>query len=54
MSRIKLLIIPFQQRIAFERTSTTTVDFSGQNSRLLMLDEMGNGIKTAATNGTGV
>ena len=36
----------------FERNSTTTVDFSGQSSRLLMLEEMGNSIKTAATNGT--
>lgn len=36
----------------FERSSSTTVDFSGQSSRLLMLEEMGNNIKTAATNGT--
>ena len=36
----------------FERNSTTTVDFSGQSSRLLMLEEMGNIIKTAASNGT--
>jgi hypothetical protein len=36
----------------FERNSTTTVDFSGQSSRLLMLEEMGNLIKTAANNGT--
>lgn len=36
----------------FERNSTTTVDFSGQSSRLLMLEEIGNIIKTAATNGT--
>jgi hypothetical protein len=36
----------------FERNSTTTVDFSGQSARLLMLEEMGNIIKTAATNGT--
>jgi hypothetical protein len=36
----------------FERSSTTTVDFSGQSSRLLMLEEMGAIIKTAATNGT--
>jgi hypothetical protein len=36
----------------FERSSKTTVDFSGQTSRLLMLEEMGNYIKTAATNGT--
>lgn len=38
----------------FERNSTTTIDFSGQSSRLLMLEEMGNYIKTAATNGTAV
>jgi hypothetical protein len=38
----------------FERNSTTTVDFSGQSSRLLMLEEMGANIKTAATNGTEV
>jgi hypothetical protein len=38
----------------FERSSNTTVDFSGQSSRLLMLEEMGNTIKTAATNGTEV
>ncbi len=36
----------------FERNSTTTVDFSGQSARLLMLEEMGNIIKTAATDGT--
>jgi hypothetical protein len=36
----------------FERNSTTSVDFSGQSSRLLMLEEMGNYIRTAATNGT--
>lgn len=36
----------------FERNSTTTVDFSGQSNRLLMLEEMGNVIKNAATNGT--
>ena len=36
----------------FERNSKTTVDFSGQSSRLLMLEEMGNLIKNAATNGT--
>ena len=36
----------------FERNSVTTVDFSGQSSRLSMLEEMGNYIKTAATNGT--
>ncbi len=38
----------------FERNSTTTVDFSGQSSRLLMLEEMGNVIKTAATNKTSI
>ncbi|MFT4983603.1 MAG: hypothetical protein ACI9Q9_000641 [Flavobacterium sp.] len=38
----------------FERSGYTTVDFSGQSSRLLMLEEMGNTIKTAATNGTEV
>ncbi|PWA08484.1 DUF4856 domain-containing protein [Flavobacterium laiguense] len=37
---------------AFERNAATTVDYSGQTSRLLMLDEMGNYFKTAATNGT--
>lgn len=36
----------------FERNSSTTVDFSGQSNRLLMLEEMGNVIKNAATNGT--
>ncbi|CAN1530754.1 Protein of unknown function DUF4856 [Flavobacteriaceae bacterium] len=36
----------------FERNAATTVDYSGQTSRLLMLDEMGNYFKTAATNGT--
>ncbi|MFT7164580.1 MAG: hypothetical protein ACI9CZ_001158, partial [Flavobacterium sp.] len=36
----------------FERNSTTTIDFSGQSIRLLMLEEMGNIIKTAATDGT--
>lgn len=36
----------------FERNAATTVDYSGQSSRLLMLDEMGNYFKTAATNGT--
>jgi hypothetical protein len=40
------------ENYTFERNSTTTVDFSGQSSRLLMLEEMGNYIKTAATNGT--
>lgn len=36
----------------FERNTATSVDFSGQTSRLLMLDEMGNYFKTAASNGT--
>ncbi|TRX32772.1 DUF4856 domain-containing protein [Flavobacterium sp. ZT3R18] len=36
----------------FERNSVTSVDYSGQSSRLLMLDEMGNYYKTAATNAT--
>lgn len=37
---------------SFERNSSTTVDFSGQSSRILMLDEMGNYIKAAGTNST--
>lgn len=32
----------------FERNATTTVDYSGQSSRLLMLEEMGNYIKNQA------
>lgn len=36
----------------FERNGATSVDYSGQTSRLLMLDEMGNYFKTSATNGT--
>ncbi|RTY95362.1 DUF4856 domain-containing protein [Flavobacterium sp. GT3R68] len=36
----------------FERNAVTSVDFSGQTNRLLMLDEIGNYIKTNATNGT--
>lgn len=36
----------------FERNSATSVDYSGQTSRLLMLDEIGNYFKTSATNGT--
>lgn len=36
----------------FERSGSTTVDFAGQTSRIMMLDEMGNYIKNAATNGT--
>ena len=35
----------------FERNSATTVDYSGQSSRLLMLDEMGNYIKNQAAAG---
>lgn len=35
----------------FERNTVTSVDFSGQSSRLLMLDEMGKYFSTAATNG---
>ncbi|EKT4501894.1 TPA: DUF4856 domain-containing protein [Flavobacterium psychrophilum] len=38
----------------FERNSVTSVDYAGQTSRLLMLDEMGNYIKTAATTATAV
>ncbi|WP_029596841.1 DUF4856 domain-containing protein [Flavobacterium sp. ACAM 123] len=41
-------------KYSFERNNATTVDFSGQSSRLLMLEEMGNSIKVAATNGTEV
>jgi hypothetical protein len=36
----------------FDRGNATSVDFSGQKTRLIMLDEMGNYIKDAATNGT--
>lgn len=36
----------------FERSSVTSVDYSGQSSRLLMLDEMGKYYSTSATNGT--
>jgi hypothetical protein len=36
----------------FERNSSSSVNYSGQTSRLLMLDEMGNYIKNAAANGT--
>jgi hypothetical protein len=36
----------------FERNTVTSVDYSGQSSRLLMLDEMGKYFITAATNGT--
>ena len=35
----------------FERNGTTTVDFSGQAQRILMLDEIGNYVKTQATTG---
>jgi hypothetical protein len=37
---------------SFERNSETTVDFSGQSSRLLMLAEMGSYISNAGKNGT--
>ncbi len=36
----------------FERNGATTIDFSGQTSRLKMLDEMGAKFNTAATNGS--
>lgn len=36
----------------FERNGTTTVDYNGQTSRLLMLQEIGNYIKSAGTNAT--
>jgi hypothetical protein len=36
----------------FERNAVISVDYSGQSSRLLMLDEMGKYFSTAATNGT--
>lgn len=36
----------------FERNGATSVDYSGQTSRVLMLDEMGNYFKSSATNGT--
>ncbi len=36
----------------FERNLVTTVDYSGQSSRILMLEEMGNYYKTAAEKGT--
>lgn len=35
----------------FERNGSSTVDYSGQTSRILMLDEMGNYIKNQASNG---
>lgn len=37
---------------SFERNGSTTVDFSGQTNRLLMLQEIGNYIKDAGTNST--
>ncbi len=40
------LIVP--ETYTFERNGTTTVDFEGQSSRLLMLQEMGNYIKDQA------
>jgi hypothetical protein len=50
------IVEPFPYQIpdtySFQRNNTSTVDFSGQKSRLLMLDEMGNYYKTAATNAT--
>lgn len=36
----------------FEREGASTIDYSGQKSRILMLEEMGNYIKTSATNNT--
>ena len=36
----------------FERNGNTTIDFSGQTTRLQMLDEMGAKFNTAAANGT--
>jgi hypothetical protein len=38
----------------FERNAATTVDYSGQSSRLLMLDEMGAYVKTQATSSLSV
>lgn len=40
------LVVP--ETYTFERNETTTVDFEGQSSRLLMLQEMGNYIKDQA------
>lgn len=37
---------------SFERNTETTIDYSGQTSRILMLDEMGTYFKTSATAGT--
>lgn len=42
------------QTYVFERNGLTTVDYSGQTARIYMLEEMGNYIKTNATNGTPV
>ena len=36
----------------FDRSGATTIDFSGQTSRLDMLSELGNKFTTAATDGT--
>jgi hypothetical protein len=38
----------------FERNAATTVDFSGQKSRVLMLDEMGTYVKTQGATGSNV
>ena len=37
------------ENYTFDRNGSTTVDFSGQTSRILMLDEMSNYVKTQAT-----
>lgn len=37
---------------SFKRNNVSTVDFSGQTTRIKMLEEMGNVFKTAATDGT--
>lgn len=44
--------ISIPQTYTFERNGTTTVDFEGQSSRLLMLQEMGNYIKDQAAANT--
>ena len=44
------LVIP--TTYSFEREGNSTIDFSGQTSRLLMLQEIGNYIKDAGTNST--
>jgi len=36
----------------FERNNSTSVDYSGQNARILMLQEMGDYYKTQGTAGT--